>query len=72
MSRVRQERQRRGWSLTRLTQETAINSSSLSLIERGKIPVYPAWQRQIARALGLAIEDLFEDRAVRPALDDAA
>lgn len=70
-SRLRQERHRRGWSLTRMTQETAINSSSLSLIERGLIAVYPGWQRRIARALGVPIEELFADKAALPVREAA-
>ena len=67
VSRLRQERLRRGWSLTRMTQLTAINSSSLSLIERGLLCAYPGWQARIARALEIPVDELFEAKTVRPA-----
>lgn len=59
MLRLREERLRRGWSLTKLTVVTGINSSSLSQIERGKLTAFPAWRRRLAAAYGLPEEALF-------------
>jgi transcriptional regulator with XRE-family HTH domain len=56
---IRRERLRRGWSLVKLCAVTGIAPSNLSLVERGLQPAYPGWQRRIADAYGLAVEDLF-------------
>lgn len=67
---MRQERLRRGWSLTRLTQLTGISSSDLSQLERGLCPAHPGWQKRIARAFRLSKAALFDAAAVR--LDNGA
>jgi transcriptional regulator with XRE-family HTH domain len=59
--KLRQERERRGWSLVDLTVKTGISSSDLSLIERGCKPAYPGWQRRIAKAFKMSAEDLFQE-----------
>jgi transcriptional regulator with XRE-family HTH domain len=56
---VRQERLRRGWSLTKLCGKTGIATSDLSQLERGLRPAFPGWQRRIARALDMPVEKLF-------------
>ncbi len=66
ISRLRAERIRRGWSLTRLTQASGVDSSNLSLVERGLVPAYPGWQARIAQALELPADELFEGRSVLP------
>lgn len=59
VSRVREERIKRGWSITRLTVLTGINSTSLSQLERGKLTVFPGWRRRLAQAFELSEEELF-------------
>ncbi|MBA3642021.1 MAG: helix-turn-helix transcriptional regulator [Acidobacteria bacterium] len=41
MLRLKQERQRRGWSQTKLAGMTGISSPDLSALERGAKPAYP-------------------------------
>ncbi|NPV80169.1 MAG: helix-turn-helix transcriptional regulator [Firmicutes bacterium] len=60
MLRLREERLKRGWSLTQLTMRTAIDTAALSKIERGRWPCGPAWRRRIAEAFGMAEEELFK------------
>ena len=59
MLRLREERRRRGWSLTRLSALTGIAHSDLSQIERGLRQPFPGWQRRIARAFGMPAAELF-------------
>jgi transcriptional regulator with XRE-family HTH domain len=58
-SRLREERRRRGWSLTRVTALTGISTCDVSLIERGLRPAYPGWRRRLAEAYGLPEAELF-------------
>lgn len=60
MLRLRLERQRRGWSLTKLTSLTNIATSELSQIEREHIRAFPGWRRRIAEAFDLPEAYLFE------------
>jgi transcriptional regulator with XRE-family HTH domain len=57
--KIREERLKRGWSITRLTQLTGIASSDLSQIERGLQFVHPGWRRRISRAFGMSASELF-------------
>jgi transcriptional regulator with XRE-family HTH domain len=59
MSRLRDERLRKNWSLTKVTQITGIPTSNLSMVERGLSPVWPSWRRRLSRAYGLSVDDLF-------------
>ena len=61
MLRLRTERQKRGWSLTRVTVLTGIEGSALSKIERGVWPCGPEWRRRLVEAFGLPEEVLFEE-----------
>lgn len=64
-NRVRELRQGRGWSLTRLSGLTGIAAGDIGLIERGLRPAYPGWRRRIADALGLPEGTIFR-RGVEP------
>jgi len=61
MSRLRQERLRRGWSITRVVVLTEINATSLSLLERGLLPAFPGWKRRLADAFGMSVDELFPE-----------
>lgn len=61
MLEMRRERIRRGWSLTKLTVLTGIDSGALSRIERQIWPCGPGWRRRIAEAFGLPEEFLFRE-----------
>jgi transcriptional regulator with XRE-family HTH domain len=56
---LRVERQRRGWSQTRLSALTGISSPDLSAIENGHRPVYPSWRRRLEQVFGMPAEQLF-------------
>jgi len=56
---LRQERQRRGWSLTYVTRMTGISPGDISLIERGLRTPFPRWQAELARAFGMPARRLF-------------
>jgi transcriptional regulator with XRE-family HTH domain len=60
MLRVRLERQKRGWTLQRVSALTGITSADISQIERGNRPAYPGWRRRIAKAFSRSEEFLFE------------
>lgn len=57
--RMREERLKRGWSLTRLSGKTGIAAGDLSAVERGLRVAFPGWRRRIARAFRMSARDLF-------------
>ena len=59
--KMRVERERRGWSLTDLTVKTGIDSSSLSMCERGLLPIYPGWRRRLVEVFGMPEAELFTE-----------
>jgi ribosome-binding protein aMBF1 (putative translation factor) len=64
MLRLREERQRRGLSQTKLSGMTGIASTDISAIENGWKKPFPGWKKRIARALGVhgtEAERLFEE-----------
>jgi transcriptional regulator with XRE-family HTH domain len=61
MLELRNERIKRGLSLTGLTVLTGIASSDLSRLERGLCPAYPGWKSRIAKAFDMPEEKLFQE-----------
>lgn len=59
MLELREERKRRGWSLTDVCAKTGIAPTTLSEIERELRVVYPGWRRRISRAFKMPEDDLF-------------
>jgi transcriptional regulator with XRE-family HTH domain len=59
MYQLRIERQKRNWSLTKVSGFTGITASDLSQIERGIVPVYPSWRRRLAIAFQMSEQKLF-------------
>lgn len=60
-ARVRQVRHRRRWSQERLADESGIDRSYMSGIERGVRNVSVLNLTRIAKALGISVSLLFED-----------
>jgi transcriptional regulator with XRE-family HTH domain len=58
-NRLREERTRRGWSLTKVTMLSGIASGDLSLLERGLRPAFPGWRRRLSQAFNLPESELF-------------
>ncbi|GAB6178968.1 hypothetical protein JCM14036_02870 [Desulfotomaculum defluvii] len=64
MIRLREERQRRGLSQTKLSSMTGIASADISAIENGWKKTFPGWKKRIAKALGIheaEADQLFEE-----------
>ncbi len=59
MLRIREERRKRGWSLTRVSMLTGIAYPDLSRMERGHIPAYPGWRKKLAKAFYMPEDVLF-------------
>ena len=59
MLRIREERKKRGWSLTKVSMLTGIAYPDLSRMERGHIPAYPGWKQRLSRAFALPEKILF-------------
>jgi len=66
MSRMRDERRRRGLTQTQLSALTGIASPDLSAIERGVKPAYPAWRQKLAKVFGLPEAQLFPSADAAP------
>jgi transcriptional regulator with XRE-family HTH domain len=56
---LRRERQKKGWTLGDLAAKTGIHEADLSMIELGRRPAYPGWQKRIAREFRMSRADLF-------------
>jgi transcriptional regulator with XRE-family HTH domain len=59
--KLKQERLKRGWSLTYLCTITGIAPPALSEIERGLRVVYSGWKRRIAQAFNMPEDTLFAE-----------
>jgi transcriptional regulator with XRE-family HTH domain len=60
MLRISAERERKGWSKTKLGIRADINPVSVGQIELGRMPAWPAWRKKISQALGVPAEELFD------------
>jgi transcriptional regulator with XRE-family HTH domain len=60
MLRISLEREKRGWSKTRLGIRADVNPVSIGQIELGRVPAWPAWRKRISQALGVSVEELFD------------
>ncbi|HZA56633.1 MAG TPA: helix-turn-helix transcriptional regulator [Candidatus Udaeobacter sp.] len=58
---IKNERLRRGWTLTKLSTLTNIAASDLSALENGKRPLYPGWRKRIERAMGVEITEFDQE-----------
>ena len=67
---IREERKRRGWTLTEVTTRTGIATADLSVLERGLRPAFPGWRQRLSAVFGLPEEELFS--VVGEGDDDAA
>jgi transcriptional regulator with XRE-family HTH domain len=55
------ERERRGWSRTKLAIRADMNPVHVGQIELGRVPVvWPAWMKRLSHALGLPQAELFD------------
>jgi XRE family transcriptional regulator, regulator of sulfur utilization len=65
--RIREFRDRLGWSQEKLAQEAGLTTSNISQLERDKITDPRALTlRAIANALGVTLDDLLPGRKVEP------
>ena len=60
MLRISVERERRGWSKTRLGIRADVNPVSIGQVELGRVPAWPAWRKRISQALGVPESELFD------------
>ena len=60
MRRMKAERLRRKWTQTKLGARAEVSASDVSRIESGRFIPYPGQARRLARALGLALDELLE------------
>ncbi len=61
MLRLSIERERRGWSRTKLAIKAEMNPVYVGQIELGRMPVvWPAWRKRLAEALEIAESELFD------------
>ncbi len=58
---LKRERQRRGWSQTKICQLTGIAPATISLLERGRLQAFPAWRRRLAKAFRMPEAYLFAE-----------
>ena len=61
-SRLRELRMRRGWSQASLSQRVGVSRQSVNAIETGRYDPSLPLAFRIARAFGLPIESIFDDR----------
>jgi transcriptional regulator with XRE-family HTH domain len=61
--RLKEERQRKGWSQRDLARETGVNADTISGIETGQHEPRPSTLRKLAKGLNLEVADFFRDPA---------
>lgn len=61
MLQLRQERLKKGLTLTEVSRRTGIPVPTLSNIERGKAHAWPKYQRLLAQSLRIKKEILFQE-----------
>ena len=61
VSRLREHRLERGWSLVQVCVLTGISPADPSLVERGLRPCFPGWGRRLAEAYDVPVEELLDD-----------
>lgn len=61
MLRVKLEREKRGWTRTRLGFEAQIHPSEIGKLEAGKIFPYPKWKNKLSEVFGISGEELFNE-----------
>ena len=69
--RIREARQRKGWSQTELARVSGVGRSLIANVEHGRKSMSLKSARAIARALGVSIDFLagtFEDSGIRAAV----
>ncbi|WP_434074876.1 helix-turn-helix domain-containing protein [Moorella naiadis (nom. illeg.)] len=59
MSRLRDERRRRGWSQFELSKRSNIHPIEIGRIERGIVKPFPGWRKRLSEALGVPENELF-------------
>ena len=62
MTKIRNERQRTGKSLSAFSRDLGLHYSLASQIERGDVRAAPKWQAVIAKKFGISVEKLFDAR----------
>ena len=61
MTRMKQERLRRGWSLQTLGFHAQMQGAEISKIERLLVVPYSSQRERLARVLGITVEELLEE-----------
>jgi transcriptional regulator with XRE-family HTH domain len=68
--RLRELREERGFSQYSLAQESGVGRSTIAALEMGERGAHPSTARALARALGVAVPDLYRDRITPPPSQD--
>lgn len=58
---LRKERLRRGWSQTYVSVQTGVHPATLSRLERGQVPPWPAYRRKLAELFDMDADELFQE-----------
>ncbi|OAT82236.1 helix-turn-helix domain-containing protein [Desulfotomaculum copahuensis] len=61
MFRLTVERERRGWSKTRLAILMEIHPATLGKVERGQLPAFPSYCQKLEEIFGIPADKLFEE-----------
>lgn len=64
--RIREEREKRGWTQGDLSKHSGTNRDTISGVESGRHRPRPSTLRKLAGAFGLEVRDLFEEATPRP------
>ena len=70
MTKLRELRKQKGWSLTRLTAMTLIAPSDICQVELGQRTCFPSWRKRLARAFQVTEKELFGDDIVEQSKDN--
>ena len=62
MTKIRDLRSKSGESLSAFSRKIGLHYANACQFERGDMRVPPKWQSAIAEALGVTVEEIFDDR----------
>jgi transcriptional regulator with XRE-family HTH domain len=60
MSRLREMRKERGWSISRFSHESGTNASIVGMVERQNLRPSADFRRRVSAALGVGESELFD------------
>ena len=66
MTRLRFEREKRGWSQAKLYELTGISQADMSQLERGLKVLHKGWAERLSKVYGVPADELMKEVKAKP------